>query len=73
MRFPALRAEQGNQAFLHPFLLCGGRRHSIRSAIPHGFKTSFEQRCQCPIYFVMHIIVLALEASRRLVGRPCTQ
>ena len=58
---------------LRPSLLRGGRRHSIRSAIPHGFKTSFEQRCQLLIYFVVHIIVLALEASRRPVGRPCTQ
>jgi hypothetical protein len=58
---------------LHPSLLRGGRRHLIRRAIPHGFKTSFEHRCQCRIYFVMHIIVLALEASRRPVGRSCTQ
>jgi hypothetical protein len=42
-----------------PSLLRRGRRYSIRRAIPHGFKTSFEQRCQCRIRFVMHIIVLA--------------
>jgi hypothetical protein len=34
---------------LDPPLLGGGRRHSIRRAIPHGFKTSFEQPCQCLI------------------------